>query len=283
MFKTKLLVCLLTILFISSCAPKEKAMPLLGHFNSANDLFLAQFDCKTDTDDLHSVAGVATMLADPRFAQVKYHAVAGAYGVQEGLYVPPNPLFQAAFEQNWSDAHGDFDKALQEVSKLVSSTLDDGGSIWIAEAGQSDFSAALVKNIQAIRPDVNTKKRIHIVQHSDWNEQSAAPENLAFVKANTAYHKIPDGNRLDNGSPGFYSEDSVNWQSYITSPKLATIWNLAIEIANKYNGKEDRHNNQAIAKGGLDFSDVSETCWIFGFDQLRDANAFFAEFSAAKK
>ena len=29
-------------------------------------------------------------------------------------------------------------------------------------------------------------------------------------------------------------------------------------IANRYNGKDNRHNNPAIANGGLDFSDVSE-------------------------
>ena len=40
------------------------------------------------------------MLADPRFSNVKYHAVAGAYGIQEGLYVPPNDLFKIAFGTN---------------------------------------------------------------------------------------------------------------------------------------------------------------------------------------
>ena len=29
----------------------------------------------------------------------------------------------------------------------------------------------------------------------------------------------------------------------------------------------------------MDFSDVSETCWIFGFAALPDAEAFFREFA----
>lgn len=29
----------------------------------------------------------------------------------------------------------------------------------------------------------------------------------------------------------------------------------------------------------MDFSDVSETCWTFGFDSLSDAEAFFREFA----
>jgi hypothetical protein len=32
-------------------------------------------------------------------------------------------------------------------------------------------------------------------------------------------------------------------------------------------------------EGGLDFSDASETCWIFGFNDLEDSKAFFQEFS----
>jgi hypothetical protein len=28
----------------------------------------------------------------------------------------------------------------------------------------------------------------------------------------------------------------------------------------------------------MDFSDVAETCWIFGFSDLEDAEAFFREF-----
>jgi hypothetical protein len=56
---------------------------------------------------------------------------------------------------------------------------------------------------------------------------------------------------------------------------------MAIEIANKYNGKEDRYKNPEIANGGLDFSDVSETCWIFGFESLINIEQFFQEFSTS--
>jgi hypothetical protein len=48
----------------------------VDRFEVQRDLFLAHFDLKTDVDDVHSVAGVATMLADPRLATVQYHPVA---------------------------------------------------------------------------------------------------------------------------------------------------------------------------------------------------------------
>src|SRR5262245_26177738 len=84
-----------------------------GKFNLEKDLLLAQFDCKTDVDDLHSAAALRMLMSNPKFSKVKYHAVAGTYGIQEGLYVPPNDLFQLAFGNNWSDANKDVEAAVK--------------------------------------------------------------------------------------------------------------------------------------------------------------------------
>jgi hypothetical protein len=255
----------------------------LGRFDRDKDLYLAHFDVKTDVDDVHSVAGVATMLADPRFSKIRYHAVAGTYGIQEGLYVPAEGVFDLAFGEHWSDAHGDFDKALLEVRSLSIETLNDGGSIWIADAGQSDFSAALIRGIKELMPGSSVKDRINVVQHADWNEEVSTAEDLAFVKEFASYKKIPDGNAIGNGSPGFRSGTVVDWQEYVSDVRLTEIWTAAIEIANKYNGADGRYLNEAIRDGGLDFSDVAETTWIFGFSDLVDANDFFEEFTGTKR
>ena len=273
-------VALLSVLiFFVGCQPDTPAPQILGQFNVENDLFLAQFDSKTDVDDIQSVAAVATMLADPRFSEVRYHSVAGAYGIQDGLYVPANELFELAFGSNWSDAHNDYERALGEVSALVTETLNRGGTVWIADAGQSDFSADIVRQVVSTLPGIDPKARIHVVQHADWNEEVTAPENLAYVKATASYHKIPDGNAVGNGTPGFRTDEPVAWREYVTSPKGQQIWELAIAIANRYNAQDGRYDNTAIGGGGMDFSDVSETCWIFGFGDLLDTEAFFREFA----
>jgi hypothetical protein len=273
-------VALFTLLvLLVACQRDTPAPQSLGRFNVETDLFLAQFDSKTDVDDLHSVAAVATILADPRFAAVRYHAVAGAYGMQDGLYVPANELFDLAFGSNWSDAHTDYERALREVSALVTETLQRGGTVWIADAGQSDFSADIVRQMANTLPAIDLKERIQVVQHSDWNEEVTTPEKLAYVKATASYHKIPDGNAVGNGTPGFRSDESIAWREFITSAQGQQIWELAIAIANRYNAQDGRYDNTAIGQGGLDFSDVSETCWIFGFDGLPDAEAFFREFA----
>ena len=246
-----------------------------GRFNIEKDLLLAQFDCKTDVDDLHSAAALRMLLSNPKFSKVKYHAVAGSYGIQEGLYVPPNELFQLAFGNSWSDAHKNVESAIKQVKTIVKSTLASGGDIWIAEAGQSDFSAKLVKSIQAELPDVKTLQSIHVVQHSDWNEKVTSPESLQFVKQNTTYHKIADGNVTGNGTPGFRTPEFTFWKNKLKNQKLIDVWQLAVDLGIKYNGKDGRYNNDAVAAGGLDFSDLSETCWILGLENIKDTEQFF--------
>ena len=248
-------------------------------FNIEKDLLLVQFDCKTDVDDIHTAAALAALMSSSTFSEINYHAVAGTYGIQGGLYVPPNDLFQLAFDNNWTDAHENFKKAVEQVMITVKETLGNQGDVWIAEAGQSDFTAKLIKAIQAEMPKINIAQRIHVVQHSGWNEEMTTPEELQFVNMNADYHKIPDGNAVGNGSPGFRDSKFVNWEEKVSDPELLKIWQFAIDLSNQYNGKDGRYNNEAISAGGLDFSDLSEVCWILGLEDIKDVEQFFNLYS----
>jgi len=252
--------------------------PVSSRFNLEKDLLLAHYDCKTDVDDLHSVAAFRTLLSKPAYAGMKYHAVAGTYGTQEGLYVPPNDLFELAFEDNWTDAHADFEAAVEQVKPIVMKTLENKGQVWVAEGGQSDFSAALARAVRQEMPDIDLQQAFHIVQHSDWNEEVTTPEDLQFVIENTSYHKIPDGNASGNGTPDFRSDDFRGWEDYITDPKLKKIWQRAVDLGHTYNAKEGRYNNESVAAGGLDFSDTVEICWMLGLENLKDIDDFFRFF-----
>ncbi len=254
----------------------------VGRFETERDLFLAHFDSKTDVDDIHSIAALATVLANPRYERVSFHAVAGAYGAQSGLYVPSNDLFKLAFGEYWSDAHKNRDRAIDAVSELALRALKKGGRVWIAEAGQSDFTAALIRKLRVDLPAVDLKDRIHVVQHSNWNEEVTTPADLALVKQVATYHKIPDGNAPGNGTPGFNSPRPTDWRPRVQDKRLRMIWDRAIEIANRYNGADGRYLNKSIDSGGLDFSDIVETAWIFGFAEMKDADDFFAEFATTE-
>lgn len=278
-YKTLIFIAIAAIFISSKSYAIDIRPPESGNFDIDKDLLLANFDCKTDVDDLQTAAALVTLLADNKFSKINYHAVAGTYGIQEGLYVPPNDLFQLAFGDNWTDAHENMKNAVERVKVVAKTTLENQGDIWIAEAGQSDFSAELIKAIQTDLPDLNISQRIHIVQHSDWNEEVTSPASLDFVKKNIDYHKIPDGNAVGNGTPGFRTPEYDLWENKVMNPKLTEIWQLAIEISNRYNGKEGRYNNEAIAAGGLDFSDLSEVCWILGLQNIKDTEQFFNLYS----
>lgn len=266
---------ILFLLLIQACGITNTKLGADNKFNIKKDLLLLHYDFKTDVDDLHSVAAFATLLAHPKYTALNYHAVAGTYGIQKGLYVPPNDLCQLAFGDNWSDAHQGFVQAVEQVKAMVLQTLAKKGNIWIADGGQSDFSAALVRALQKAQPTLQAQERIHIVQHSDWNEKVTTPEDLAFVKQQTDYQKIPDGNETGNGTPGFRSEQAIAINEYLSDPHLRAVWQLATDLGQQYNGQEGRYLNKAVASGGLDFSDCSEVCWILGLEDLEDGVAFF--------
>ncbi len=265
---------MLTTVFSARAQDQKDIVSSTIDFNMSKDVLLVNYDCKTDVDDLHSIAAFATLLSKPKYKALNYHAVAGTYGMQNGLYVSPNELLDLAFSENWSDAHNAYDEALQKVSMLCAEVLKQSGTVWIAEAGQSDFSADLAKKLAQLFPELDNNS-IYIVQHSYWNEEVTTPEKLSYVKANTTYYKIPDGNAKGNGTPGFRSPEPINWKSVAKKQGLTPVWELAIQLGHQYNGQENRYLNTAIEKGGLDFSDFSEVCWILGLDEVADADSFF--------
>lgn len=101
---------------------------------------------------------------------------------------------------------------------LVLNTLESGGALWIADAGQSDFSAAVLRAAHEALPVADLKDRFHVVQHADWNEEVTTPEDLAYVKEAATYHRTPEGNAVGNGSPGFQSDEPVDGRSYVEDP-----------------------------------------------------------------
>lgn len=252
--------------------------PVMGHFDSGKDLFLAHFDVKTDVDDLHAAAAVATMLAEPSFACVQHVAVAGTYGTQDGDYVAAPTLFDQAYGEQWQDAHGRRKEAIRNVADRVIETLAGGGEVWVMEGGQSDFSAAVLAEVLEQLSGELTRSSVHIVQHADWNEEVTSPDALAYVKRHADYRKIPDGNAAGNGSPNYRTPDSGHWQRLLADKRVGKVWMEARRIADEYNGKG--YFNEAVAAGGLDYSDTVEAVYIFGLMDLVDTPRFLDHFVA---
>ncbi|MBT0586291.1 hypothetical protein [Alteromonas oceanisediminis] len=242
-------------------------------FDKQYDLLVLQFDSKTDADDLHSIAAASTILKKVELPAGQFIAVAGAYGIQGGLYIHSPVLFDRAFENNWIDAHSAPDRAISVIEDRVKSCIKTRCRVWVMEAGQSDLTSLWLKRVVSDKQlAVDIKTKIIIVQHSEWNEEQTHPSNLEYVKKHANYIKIPDGNAFGNGTPGFNDVNSEARQ-YLLSNHGET-WKIAIDLAEKYNGLNERYSNQTIHDGGLDFSDAAELIWILGIRNIEDIDGF---------
>ncbi|MCI2285277.1 hypothetical protein L3081_20205 [Colwellia sp. MSW7] len=238
-------------------------------FNADKDLLLLNFDLKTDVDDVHTIAALDLILQSNEFKNINYYAVSGTYGIQAGLYVPRDTLFNIVFKNNWTDAHMHKQNSINNTVKHISKTLSTNGKVWIAEAGQSDFTQELLIALDEFGIPFS-KDNIMVVQHSTWNEKETSVDALNFVKAKTTYIKVEDGNKENNGSPGFNNETypvkNLENEKFISSE----AWTEANKISSQYNGVNGRYNNKAISNGGADFSDLVEITSILNIKDTKE-------------
>lgn len=262
----------------NAAAASRAAPQRIGQFDPARDLFFAHFDLKPDADDLHAIAAVGTLLRHPDYRGVRYFAAAGTTGTQGGAYIPAPRLMQLAFGSHWSDVQADPAATMAVQVRMALATLDAGGHIWVMEAGQSDHSARLFQAINDSRfVAPNLRERVHIVQHSTWNERHTTPEALAWVRERLDYVKIEDGNRTGNGTPGYNGGDAALWRRATTARGIGPLWQEARAMADRHNAIAT-YRNPTIAAGGFDFSDTAEASYIFGFVDQHDVAAFFGAF-----
>lgn len=214
---------------------KPEPVRELNRFNKAKDIFIAQFDSLPDSDDIHSQAAVASLLAHPHFEGVNYFAVAGAYGVQvknsRFKYIDSRSLFNLGFgpealpsdsaeersEARWVDAHAriiygtneaghvmrsperiaQLDFASDVVAAKAKPILEAGGRVFAMDAGQSDFTADWVAKLIEMGVS-NTSTNVILVQHSIWNEKhTAGHQNLTFEDGKNDWEYINDPSILN--------------------------------------------------------------------------------------
>lgn len=246
---------------------------LIGRFDPAKDLLVANYDSKPDVDDLQAVAGLASVLKHPDFACVDYIATHGAYGIQTGTFLPAADLFTLAFGDKWIDAHADRDGAVALLAERMERVIAAGGKVWVAEAGQSDVTAEVVR----LLPE-DMRLSVHIVQHSYWNESQTSDDAMNTVVYNTRYHRIQDGNFPENGTPAYNTDDGSHWPALLEHSEIGPVWREAKRLSEFHNPKAE-YVNPAVEMGGLDFSDTVEIAYIFGFEDMEGVGDFVDRFT----
>lgn len=136
-------------------------------FDASKDLLLLQYDSWPDADDIHSQAAAGCMLRHSDWSDVNYFAVAGAYGIQvpgpsnNHYFIDSTSLFNLAFgaeNVGWTDAHNHRTGSMHRVKNRVIPILNAGGKVWVAEAGQSNFTADWIAAVLAAGVDPTVVK-----------------------------------------------------------------------------------------------------------------------------
>lgn len=249
----------LTLLFIAgftmvSCvwAAEEKKIT----FNPEKDLVSLHYDHAPDKDDGQSAAADRTILETFYGTYwIKRHvvAVSGAYGKNAGRFNPKSDaVMDAAWKEpcGWLAAHVKRKEAIAKLVQRWSNVIQNGGDVWVKEGGQSDITADVVKDLRNKFPDLNTTKHIHVIQHSQWNENQTTDTALSYTKQYTHYISIQDANRYLNRKGG----DKMFENAAINHPVFGPVWKAAFE----YYPPKQR----------LDFSDTGELMHMLGLGEM---------------
>jgi hypothetical protein len=249
-------------LLLASCTSSRPADSPGKEFDPATDLLSLHYDHAPDRDDGHSAAADRTIL-ESEFGVEWLHrhvvAVSGAYGRNAGQFVDASDaVMDAAWNDagGWLDGHEDPPGTRSALATTWQRTLTAGGDVWVKEGGQSDITADVVRRVSDALPDVDTRMRIHVVQHSDWNENQSSPDALAFVRDHTDYIRISDANAFLNAEGG----DNEFVTAAVQNERFGAVWRAAFD-----------YYDPSIR---LDFSDTGELMYILslgtpGFRQFQ--------------
>ena len=251
-------ICLLVVSAVMLSASVAHA-----NFDRARDLIALHYDHAPDRDDAH--AAVAGLMVT-RSLQLQVIVVGGAYGRwnADRYDAGSEAVMDATWGADWLNAHSNGQAALTTSLARWSQTLRAGADVWVAEGGQSDFTASLVRRIQQDLPGIDTRNRIHVIQHSDWNEVHADQQELDYTRNNTDYIRIEDGNFAN--STADLNQQSQAFVDTVLASQYASAWQAAFDYLSP--GEK------------LDFSDAVELLHIVGvgLDQVRTPDDFAARF-----
>jgi len=225
-------------------------------------LLSLHYDNAPDEDDTHAM--VAGRVLVDTFG-VTAMAINGTYG--DGRRGQFNLESVDVFAMAWPDgldAFNDTDGSIAAAVSKWSETISNGGTVYVAEGGPSDFTAEVLRELP-----VDQRSSVTVVQHSDWNENNTDDDNLNFVQDVTNYIRIDDGNQPNNATADL--ETRSNPTGFIDQA-LSSVWSESWAAAFDFLNPSNR----------LDFSDTVEALFILDvpLSRVEDWNDFGDEFLA---
>lgn len=259
-------------------------------FDKKKDILIAQFDSKPDPDDIHAQAALGCMLLHKDLKGVNYYAVSGAVGIQNGKYIDSSELFNMVFGKKWTNAHSDWQGSVQNIASKAISILQNGGKVWVQEAGQSNITADWIEEVIKVVSPETVKTKVMVVQHSNWNEDQTDSTDLGYVKDKTTYFALDDGNAPTDGdwgdrgsysTPEYRNKDSkwIELAKSSSNKKAKALWTEADRVITEMFPDGFKEEWSYITYNGVDYSDCVENWWIFEIgDRADDITKFWSRY-----
>ena len=191
------------------------------------------------------------------------------YDIRNRYVADSVSVIRAAWGSRYLDAYQNLRSSTSTAAARWASVIANGGRVWVAEGGQSDFTADVVRRISAQYGSVNLK-RIHVIQHSAgrtaYNEKFTRSSNLNYLKNKVSYKAIPTGNIGGNGSADLNTQSDY-FVRVARSGRFGAEWNAAFNYL-----KPDCSKRTERCK--LDFSDTVELLYIVNDTSTRSVNDF---------
>ena len=219
------------------------------------------YDNCPDRDDGHALAAGKAVVERSGLANIMVVNGTCADDIRGSYQEESEIVARAVWGNQWLDFFNDGDATIQATAQRWANVLANGGDIWVAEGGPSDFTANVLRSIASQFPSLDLK-RIHVVQHStgdSFNESRTADDNIALVIQEADYVRIPNGNGGGNGSAGFRNNSTFFVETALQS-EFSNEWAAAFA----YLDPNER----------LDFSDTVELLYIIDETETQTVDDF---------
>ena len=223
------------------------------------DLVALHYDNCPDRDDGHAVVAGKTVVE--KIGLQNIIVVNGTCGdaISDDYQPSSVSVLQATWGSDWLDSFDDGDASVAASASAWAATVSNGGDVWVAEGGPSDFTGRVLRRLGSEFPSVDRKK-VHVVQHSTgFNQGNTSSANLSLIRSEADYITIPDGNSGGNGSADLNNRSS----SFVNSARqsqFASAWEAAFDYLNPAQR--------------LDFSDTVELLYLIGDDETQTVDDF---------
>lgn len=238
-------------------AETESNLPVLdGPFDPSVDLLVLHFDHEHRDDGETAVASLEMAMAH----NLNPLVVVGTRVTDDSSEeIPLQDVMDAAWGDEWLNAISEREQSVNQSADRWLEAIENGGQVWVAEGGAADFTAEVIDQIQQQQPNLDTVATIQVVQHNESNESRSSDEDLEFVRDNSTYVRVQDGNQPNMTADLF--QTSAGFKDAATSGPNGDAWSVAFGYR---------------PMSEVDFSDLVEVFYILGIgtDQIADPGDF---------